>query len=236
MLLSEYLDERGLSPEDVAARLTEHGITLTRGENAGGPITDQTIKRRINSSIPKAWRSALGLDDTSSAEGDPPRAARKETAPRRPAEAKITIEDLSGARKRIAGVYKFAGAALAAGSGSEGVAEVWKDQADPIAQLWIEAAEDNPWAAKFVNLMQAGGSVGDLAASHLYLAGATLYVLGAAIPAGDAIFAKYQRHRTVTVQPEPKPAAGAANAEENGHAGEGDAAAAGAVVNGTSEP
>lgn len=234
MLLSEYLDERSLSPEDVAARLTEHGITLTRGENAGGPITEQTIKRRINSTIPKAWRGALGLDDTSSAEDAPPR-ARKETAPRRPAEAKITIEDLSGARKRIAGVYKFAGAALAAGSGSEGVAEVWKDQADPIAQLWIEAAEDNPWAAKFVNLMQAGGSVGDLAASHLYLAGATLYVLGAAIPAGDAIFAKYQRHRTVVVQPKPEPA-GAEKAGENGHAGEGDAAAAGAVVNGTSEP
>ncbi len=65
--------------------------------------------------------------------------------------------------------------------------------------------------------MQAGGPMGDLAAGHLYLAGATLYVLGAGIPGGDAIFSKYSRWRPVA-----RPAA-----EQNGKVeSEGDAVAA----------
>lgn len=240
MLIREFLAERGIDAAEMAALLSERGVTFERGRFAGNPITASAVSKRSGSEIPRRWAEALGLTDSdplpplgSDAQGSPGEGAdgqseRRETPPRRPAEARIEIVQ-PGAKKRIAGAYKFAGAALAAGAGSAGVAEVWADQADPIAQLWIDAAADNPWAARFVNMMNAGGAGGDLAAAHLYLIGASFYVLGAGIPGGDAIFAKYARHRP----PErPKPAAGAAEPERNGKP-EGDAVAApGAVVDG----
>jgi hypothetical protein len=216
MLLRELMDERGLSSADVAALLEEHGVTLTQGERAGEPFRPIDVGRRVSREVPRGWLSALGLESPAPtgnerADGDAPDAPsqgrRRERAPKRPAEAAITIVE-PGAAKRIAGAYRFAGAALAAGSGSQGVAHVWDDSADKIAELWLQAAQENPWAARFVTLMQAGGPMGDLAAGHLYLAGATLYVLGAGIPGGDAIFAKYSRFRPV-VRP---------RSEENGRA------------------
>lgn len=233
MLLRELMDERGLEIADVAALLAERGVTVTRGENTGSPITEEAVRRRRSSEIPGPWREALGLEapparpPAGEGDGDPtaPGGKRREQPPRRPAEAAITVLNEPGAAKRIAGAYRFAGAALAAGSGSQGVAHVWDDSADKIAEMWIQAAQENPWAARFVNLMQAGGPMGDLAAGHLYLAGATLYVLGAGIPGGDAVFAKYSRWRPV--ERPPAEANGAAKPPEPETA---DHAAAGAVA------
>lgn len=237
MNFGDFLDERGISNEEAAALLGEHGIVLTAGARVGEAVTEKDIarRRRQGRPMPKIWQRAFGVEDSEPitpepGSDEPPSAgtdgqrARREAPPRRPREARIEIVE-PGARKRIAGAYKFAGAALAAGAGSNGVAEVWADQADPIAELWIAAAQDNPWAARFVNMMSAGGAGGDLAAAHLYLVGATFYVLGAGIPGGDAIFAKYSRHRPPAVpKPEPK---------QNGTQPDGDAAPAeGAVVDG----
>lgn len=208
MNLYELMEERNLSNEDVAAILAERGVTIERGHNAGQPITPDRVGRRRTAPIPRGWREALGLEDPAPPAGDDDGKApggggkgrRREQPPSRPREAAIRVVE-AGASKRIAGAYRFAGAALAAGSGSQGVAHVWDDSADKIAELWLQAAQDNPWAARFVNMMQAGGPMGDLAAGHLYLAGATLYVLGMGIPGGDAIFAKYSRHRPVARPP-----------------------------------
>lgn len=245
MLLSELMAERGWTVEDVAARLSEHEVTFRRGSRAGEPVDAEYIAKRGSSQVPKVWSDALGVayeeasplpgptagDAGAAPGGSTASKGRREQAPKRPAEAAIQVVE-AGAGKRIAGAYKFAGAALAAGSGSQGVAVVWSDQSDPIADLWLEAAKENPWAARFVNMMQAGGVTGDLAAAHLYLAGATLYVLGAGIPGGDAIFAKYSSHRpTVKPAARPGPPAGA-----NGSAAASDEpatepSAEGAVVN-----
>ena len=251
MRIGEYLRSRNVDADTVAARLAEHGV-VGAGKNDGRPITaDAIVKRAKNGDVvPKSWYTALGLDPPVMGkpgrprknaaagdrdhDGDEPSSGRRETPPQRPDEAAIAILDSAGARKRISGAYKFAGAALAAGSGSQGVAHVWGDQSDRIADLWLEAAQDNPWAARFVNVMQAGGPMGDLAAGHLYLVGATLYVLGAGIPGGDAIFAKYSRYRP-PVRPGPGQAAAA-----NGAAGDqtptadagAEPAAAGAVADG----
>jgi hypothetical protein len=199
------MDERGLSADDVASLLSERGVTVTQGANAGDPITADRVSRRRGADVPVGWREALGLEAPDPRPGDGDAAAggsgRREQPPKRPSEAAVQVLNEPGAAKRIAGAYRFAGAALAAGSGSQGVAHVWDDSADKIAELWLQAAQENPWAARFVNVMQAGGPMGDLAAGHLYLAGATLYVLGAGIPGGDAIFAKYSRHRPVARPP-----------------------------------
>lgn len=213
MTLGELLEERGWSPDDVAGMLADAGVLSSKGKQ----IRPNGVAAMRKRDVPPAWRPALGLelldDDGLAAgrggeqlDGEQPGGGRQhDVAPGRPKDAPIVLEP--GARKRIAGAYKFLGAALATGSGNEGVAVVWGDQADSIAQLWIDAAADNPWAARFVNMMSAGGSAGDLAAGHLYLAGATLYVLGARIPAGETLFPRYSRYRPVVAeqpqQPEP---------------------------------
>ena len=206
MTLGELLEERGWSPDEVAAMLDQAGVKSSKGKT----IRPNGVAAMRKRDVPPAWAPALGLellDDGPAAglgENEQLGGGRAhDIAPGRPKDAPIVLEP--GARKRIAGAYKFLGAALATGSGNEGVAVVWGDQADSIAQLWIDAAADNPWAARFVNMMSAGGSAGDLAAGHLYLAGATLYVLGAQIPAGETLFPRYSRYRPVVAEPQPQP-------------------------------
>lgn len=242
MKLGDYLKANDLDSKQVAARLAAAGVTYEQGPRAGQPIDADSIARRVGRTIPKGWRDALGVSVSSvaapaSEPGAPPPGEgadasdgrRREAPPQRPSEAPIQIEDTQGAQRRIAGAYKFVGAALATGTGSEGVAVVWADNSDNIAQLWVEAARDNPWAARFVNMMNAGGIAGDLAASHLYLAGATAYVVGAAIPAGDSLFGKYKQHRVERpTAPEPEPELFTEPAY-NGSGNPDDVAATGAV-------
>lgn len=240
MLLSEFLEESGLSDDDAVARLNEAGVVV-RSKEGERPLTRNDLQRRKPRPLSRPWARVFGVElpprrrmtsddgdaggDQSASLGETGGRRRQESAPRRPEGAAIVLE--AGAQKRIAGAYKFAGAALAAGAGSQGVAHVWADSSDKIAELWIEAAKENPWAARFVNMMSAGGPMGDLAAGHLYLAGATLYVLGAGIPGGDAVFAKYSRFRPVDVRPS---ANGSQRAEPAGEAV--DEPAEGAVVDG----
>ena len=228
MLVSEYLEQHGLSGRDVTARLAEHGVLSQQGN----PIKPSTITAMVKrgQKIPSRWHGALGIGadpfSGAAAPGEPAAApegesgatpGRRESSPRRPAEAPIAVVE-PGAAKRIAGAYKFVGAALAAGAQpsigalpAQGIAQVFSDQSDKIAELWLEAAKENPWAARFVNVMQAGGPMGDLAAAHLYLAGACAYVVGAGIPGGDAIFPRYSRFRPVV---EHKPSRNGAAAAE----------------------
>jgi hypothetical protein len=230
MLLSDLLTDRGWTEEEVVAKLAEHEVTFRRGDKKGQPIGLDYVQKRGSSEIPKVWFGALGVLEDPADDGDQAGGTNKGRRSERPPVAPagtipVLIVDNAGAKKRIAGAYKFVGAALAQGAQSPGVAEVWKDSADPIAELWLEAAKENPWAARFVNMMQAGGVTGDLAAAHLYLLGASAYVLGYTIPAGDAVFAKYSRYRPVVyVQPAGEPA----GASENG-SGVVDEAAAGAA-------
>jgi hypothetical protein len=212
LLLADFLDERGWSNEDAAVMLAQAGVVAS----SGNPIGAKTVNTMRTRDVPKRWAAALGVElELERDEPGGPGEAATDSAGSRPPErsplppdgARFVVEP--GARKRIAGIYRFAGAALATGAQSPGIAHVWGDQADPIAELWIQAAEENPWARRFVDLVSAGGVAGDLAAAHLYLAGATLYVIGAAIPGGDAIFAKYGRYRVVVAEqpaePEPQP-------------------------------
>lgn len=195
MKLGEWMKEHGLSSEDVAARLEEHGVTKTTGQNVGQTNSPQDVTRRRGSEVPRAWLAALGLED----------AEPEERAPKPPPGAKIQPpaldpDLLAQSPKRIAGIYRFLGAALASGAENEGIAVIFDDQADPIAELWVKAAQENPWAARFVNVVNAGGSVGDLAAAHLYLLGAVAYVVGAGVPAGEHLYPKYSRYRVVVPQ------------------------------------
>lgn len=223
MLLSDLMAERGWSRGDVVAKLSEQGVTIVRGANAGRPLTEDDVKRRVGTEVPGPWRSALGVEDspqTPDGEGaaapgstEAPSSGRRETPPKRPTEARIEIVDEHGAKKRIAWAYKFVGSGLAAGSGSPGVAHVWADQSDGLAQMWLDAAKDNPWAAKVVTAASAGGPMGELVAAHVYLAGASAYVLGAGIPGGDAVFSKYSKYRPVVARP-PVDANGSEPAQE----------------------
>jgi hypothetical protein len=233
-LLREFLADNNLTPRQLADHLAAKGVRTKRGT----PVTAKLISGYSSQyiQVPQTWWDALDgvrLDEPVWSDPDSEEEQRRETPPRRPQEAKITLPEVTGGgKKRIAGAYKFAGAALAAGSGCEGVAIVWGDQSDAIADLWIQAAEDNPWAARFVNVMQAGGTVGDLAAAHLYMIGATLYVLGAGIPGGDAIWPKYTKHRIVTVRPQSDVSGNGAGLQPEEESPEGQPAAESPLANG----
>ena len=210
MLLREFREQSGLSNEEIAARLAEQELTIKSLEDGTlRPITAEDVSRRSAKRIPRAWASALGVElqpppRRESGGGLSGEGRRREDSPVRPQGAPIVLE--AGAKDRIAGAYRFVGGMLGTGvaqtrgtQAGNGVAAVWTDSADKIAECWIKAAETNPWAARFVNAMSAGGPMGDLAGVHLYLAGGTAYVLGAGLP--DAVFAKYSRYRTVEVKP-----------------------------------
>lgn len=249
MLVSDLLEHT--TPEALAERLAAAGVRTAHGKEP----SPHGIRSRRNGPIPSAWVEALPelvleVGDTpptslppASERGDDENAGdgkrrRESTPPRRPAGAKVTLPAVEpGAAKRIAGAYKFVGAALAAGvgpeQGGEGVAAVFTDQSDTIAKLWVEAAAENPWAARFVNLMNTGGTGGELVGAHVYLLGATFYVLGAGIPGGDSIFAKYSRYRPRPAAPAAPPAAEPEPEPEPVVPGAAAAAAPGAVVDGS---
>lgn len=228
MLLSDLMAERGWEADDVVAILSDNGVISTKGKSIGANGVKMVVGRKMQ--VPAQWADALGVEyeaspRTPDGEGvaatpggpESPSSGRRETPPKRPDEARIEVVNADGAKKRIAWAYKFVGSGLAAGSGSPGVAHVWADQSDGLAQMWLDAAKDSPWAAKVVTAASAGGPMGELVAAHVYLAGASAYVLGAGIPGGDAVFAKYSKYRPAQpiaaangsgpeAKPEPEPA------------------------------
>ena len=230
MLLSELLEERGWTTAEAAALLNESGVTIN-ARDGERPIRASDISRRAGKPLIPKWARGFGVEIPTAGtggDGDPqhsspsPGGRRSEASPVRPLGAPIVVE--AGAKDRIAGVYRMLGGFLGTGVAQSrgnrvgnGVAAVWDDSADKIADCWIKAAETNPWAARFVQAMNAGGPMGDLAAVHVYLIGGTAYVLGAGLP--DAVFAKYSKYRPVD---EP-----AQRAERNG-SGDGATVAGGA--------
>jgi hypothetical protein len=229
--VSELLEQRGLSSSDVSALLAEREIVNTKGR----PYTDRSIRHLTTrgSEVPRAWGPVFELSDDELA--PPPSSGRsQERPPKAPDGARIEtpVRELVQSPTRIAGLYRFLGGMVATGAEPQvgrhtaaGIAKLWDESADPIAELWLKAAEQNPWAARFVNAMNAGGVMGDLAGAHVYLAGATLYIAGANIPAGAAVFAKWSAYRPVVVEHNDEPAAPEA-ANGSGPAGASDASAA----------
>lgn len=213
MLLRDLLEQRGWTNADVAEQLNQAGLTINSKDDGPRPITADDVSRRSNRPVARSWRGPLDVPDTPSppvGDGAPQSGGgSSESPPTAPPGAKIQpvpVVDRAGAKKRIAWAYSFVGTGLAAGSGYEGIAHVWSDTAPSLAEAWLAAAAENPWAARVVSAAEAGGPVGELVGMHVYLLGATAYVAGAAIPGGDSIFAKYSRHRHIpAVRPEPEP-------------------------------
>lgn len=218
MLLRDFLNERGWTAADLAVELDRVGYVSTAGANIGQPLSASAIGKKVSRPVPRTWLDALGVEpDEEPATDGGGSTGRSESPPARPPGAAIVLE--AGAKERIAGAYRFVGGMLGAGVARDrglevgnGVAAVWTDSADKIAECWIKAAETNPWARRFVDAMNAGGPVGDLVGVHLYLAGGTAYVLGASLP--DALFAKYSRYRVVESHAEPSRDNGASAAHE----------------------
>lgn len=218
------LSDRGLTREQAVVLLNERGVTIEKGDRAGEPVTVADMNRKIRTgAIPRSWRNALGIEASPGA-AEPPgeeAAAREpghgsatrgrahELPPQRPKDAKVQPLALpEGSGKRIAGLYRGGGSLLAmqvrrthGENAGQGVARVFSDQADPIAQLWLQAAEENPAIARFVNTINGGGVTGDLVLAHVVLAASLIYILGAPLP--DAAFSKYARYRVV-VEPQPR--------------------------------
>jgi len=220
MSLAQELADKGLSYEDAAAQLNDAGITIARGARKGALITVDDIQRRIRSGeFPSSWRIALELEDPAAVaataagagaapgEQSQPSGRRREQAPQRPANVKpVPVPIEAGARKRIAGGYRAVGGLAAVQvsrthgkNTGEGIAAVFNDYADPIADLWLRAAEENPFVARIVNAVNGGGVTGDLIGTHILLALSCIYILGAPLP--DALFAKYSKHRVVVNEP-----------------------------------
>lgn len=206
-LLRDVLRDAGIGADEAAERLNQAGVRV-QSPDGPRPVTKRDIHNRKQA--PKRWLEELsGASPISSPDGDGAGDAHgqretsspsRERPPKPPPDAKIApleVADRAGAKKRIEWAYSFIGTGLAAGSGYEGVAVVWTDQAPTLAELWLKAAEENPWAARVVQAAEAGGPVGDLVGAHVYLMAATAYVAGAALPGGDSIFAKYSRYRPV---------------------------------------
>src|SRR5581483_2151793 len=119
MRLSELLEQRGLTDEDVSALLEEHGVV----SRAGNPITPGGVRKVLSrdGNVPPTWKTALGLDGDAPTRLPPPAATlagedgdgapgggarssagrRREHSPTRPPDAKVLIEP--GASKRISG-------------------------------------------------------------------------------------------------------------------------------------
>lgn len=207
------LNDRGLSREQAVVLLNERGVTIEKGDRAGEPVTVADMNRKIRTgALPRSWRNALGIEASTGAaeppveEADGARESRGRThelPPQRPKNAPVQPLALpEGSGKRIAGLYRGGGSLLAmqvrrthGENAGQGVAQVFSDQADPIAQLWLQAAEENPAIARFVNTINGGGVAGDLILAHVVLAGALIYILGAPLP--HAAFPKYSRYRVI---------------------------------------
>lgn len=207
MLIRDVMAERGWDEDEFAAILAQNEITVSRGEKKGETISADDLRQRVSrgQEIPRAWANRLGIEL--------PEGRRSERAPRRPKDAPIVpYVPAEGSRDRIAGLYRMVGGglgmAVARDRGDrpgQGVAAVFNDQADPIAQCWIKAAETNPWARRFVELVSTGGPMGDLVYAHVYLFLGVIYVLGAPLP--NAVFPRYEQFRTIDAEPRRAPGA-----------------------------
>lgn len=209
MLLSELLEERGWTYEEAAAVLNEQGITIRKGERKGAALTAEDLSRRKGSEVPKLWARGFRIESPPpSAESDGGSSGagrrRNEASPLRPQGAPVVVTPF--AERRIAGAYRGIGGIVSTQlinthgrNAANGVAVAFDKSADPIAALWMRAAEENATIARFVNAMSTGGAVGDLVLAHVVLLATVAYILGAPLP--DGAFKSYEQYRVVVPGP-----------------------------------
>lgn len=238
-----YMDETGKSAQQIADDLSE-----ILGRPYSAKTIQNYIGKRPP---PKIVSAALGLPPSSdpSTPGNSPDAAdqpggsvppggpegrRAEVPPKPLPDSKIAPTPLALqtiAKERIAALHVFAGASIATAVDADGfqndrgvgggVALVWKDKADPIAEAWVKwANEGNKFAQAFVRLLATGGSGGELLMGYAMLLGGTAYIMGH-LPDNEATrfgFARYSKYRTVDVEP-PAGSPAPGQAEQKGGAG-----------------
>lgn len=164
--------------------------------------------------------------DGATAAGGPSRSTEHDPTPPDDADWKIPTQTGAGlvqaaAKERIAALHVFAGSAIATAADADGfendrgvgggIAKLWADRSNDIAEAWISWAEEgNRFAASFVKLMASGGAGGSLALGYAALLGGTAYIMGT-MPDNEAtkvLYGRYTRYRTVTAdeavgQPDP---------------------------------
>ncbi len=214
--VGELIDEYG-GRGPLLAELRARGRSLKDIHSLGGrqkPVPS-SWRRALELDDPAAspgsaaGAAAPGFDDAAGGLGDVGAGERQtETPPVAPAGAKVqpsALQVRGFARDRIAKTYRFVGTGLAMGADPEGansdsgpgggIVAAWDNFAPPIADAWIAAAEEgNVLARRFVELMSAGGTMGEVVTLHVGLIGTTLYVMGQ-IPEVGPLFGRYRKYR-----------------------------------------
>ncbi len=205
MLVSEYLEQEGIEPAELAERL--NSVT---GTELGG----RGVNLRKNKEMPKAWAVALGLSvDVPSSqppESGEPAARQSERPPKKPEGSALMPIATDMAQQRIAEAYGLIGYGLALATENEGVKMVTDDQSQAIARAWVKAADTSEFARRVVRLASAGGAMSELVICHLVWLAGVAYVIGAAPDVSTGSFTrKYGRYRPVVAEPQHDAAAAA---------------------------
>src|SRR5438105_1481765 len=108
--LREFMDERELNADEVAALLSERGVRTSQGN----PVTAKLVNLRANVKPPQAWAEALNLSPLPD-EGERSETRQTEHPPKAPDDArKQALLPSLQSPTRIAGAYRFLGGMLAA--------------------------------------------------------------------------------------------------------------------------
>lgn len=200
-----------MAKENLTAReyVDANGLTLQEfSDIVGVPLAN--VQRMTKRPMPNTWADKLGpgakrqADDVPHAPGEPPpvRPERDEpVTPNPPPGARLApvpVDVGVAAAGRIADAYRFIGGGVATATGEQAIAQVVDGYAPDIGKAWVAAAQENEFARRVVNLMSAGGPMGDLVMAHVILIGGVLYVTGRA-PALAAVY----RHRFGDPPPPP---------------------------------
>lgn len=226
-----YRDELGMKNPDLAAELTRRlGKKVTArqvGNYMGARPAPKAWYRALGLPAPTAGTPEEPLapagDPPSFSDDSTPGAAgegggRRAEVPPKPLEdskfAPTPAALQTVAKDRIAGLHQTLGAALAMGKDLDGfehdrgvgggIAAIWKDKSEPIADAWIAwANEGNRFAQAVVRTLSLGGAGGELALGYATLALGTAYIIGAA-PENEltrGVYGRYARYRIVPSEP-----------------------------------
>lgn len=195
--LAEYMQAEGLTDEEMAERISER---------LGRPIKPVTVRaNRYRGLLPKAWVSALGLEDADPASGgagagDATRSA--ERAPRMPRDGVMAPTPAlltAVAKERITATYETVGFAVSKLTEQPGIKVVTDDYAPAIADAWIRAADESEFARRVVRLISSGGAVGELVTVHLIWLLGIAYVTGRVDDPTGLLARKYQAYHDAAV-------------------------------------
>lgn len=212
MKVRDYLEQEGMTLEELTGRLGELGVAKRRGASKGEPYTVDDVSHYTD--MPRSWAKALEVDGTGGGEDASQRAQEGLRAPRMPAGAPLApkppiLADV--ARDRISALYETAGYAGSIVLEAPGVRVVTDDYAPHIASAWVKAAEENEFAARVVRLMSSGGAVGELVTCHLLWLLGIVYVTGRVDDPTGLLARKYRPYHDAAVA--------ASRAQTNGDTG-----------------